>query len=360
MTVHREAKSQMSKILVLLLVVMITIGDQPVNAQGETPLTDEELVLLDTINGAIDQTTQLTSYRFNQNWMGTNQIIFGDSGDTINTQVTFFCGVLAQFDGEGNLELAEGDFSLESTLEPSYDRSEALSITSDLIFADDRLYQRFNILSPEIQDETFRQQWFVISYDEFLAIYDMQYGAEAFDLFQLIPAITFQNERLEPLGLRISPIDKSEVLRLAELEGETLGGQPMRVFEANLDPYLYLSDSLPGGPARLSDYFDRKTREAFQLIMREQVQIQWRIWIGENDGLPHRILETIQGKYNLAEIKQAIPSLPGSTGWSDAWDFSWTDDTSYGDFNVPVSVDIPSDAAPLVTQFPHELIWPDD
>ncbi len=43
---HREAKSQMSKILVLLLVVMITIGDQPVNAQGETPLTDEELVLV--------------------------------------------------------------------------------------------------------------------------------------------------------------------------------------------------------------------------------------------------------------------------------------------------------------------------
>jgi hypothetical protein len=339
----------------MLLLSILLMGSQFVNAQDETPLTDEQRALLATINGAVDRMTPLTSYRFNQNWTGTNQLIFGGSGGTATTQVSFFCGVLAQFDSAGNLELAGGDYSSDYSLETSFDPPKTLSTISDLVVANNSLYQRFNSLSPQVP------QWFVLSYDEFLAIYDLQYGVEAFDLFQLMPPMTFQSERLEPLGLRIAPLDESEVLSVVELEGETLDGQPMRVFEASLDPYPYLSDRLPGDPARLRDFFDRKTRAAFQLIMREQVQVQQRLWIGAQDGLPHRILETVQGNYDLAEVKQAIPGLPGSPAdWSDAWDFSWTDDTSYGDFNVPVAVEIPADAVPLVTQFPHDLLWPDD
>jgi hypothetical protein len=98
----------MRKTLVLVLVTLVIIGGQPVLAQEKTPLTGEQHALLEIINSAVDQMAQLTSYSFHQNWTGIDQVIFGDSGDTATIHATFFCGVLAQFDDEGNLDLCAG------------------------------------------------------------------------------------------------------------------------------------------------------------------------------------------------------------------------------------------------------------
>jgi hypothetical protein len=158
-------------------------------------------------------------------------------------------------------------------------------------------------------------------------------------------------------GALTGPLAEAALFDIVELGGETLDGQPMRVFELSLDPLYWMVEGMKASPLTNADPtadLDAATIQTLTAWLREHIDQQQRIWIGVEDHLIHQIETHNVGGYHTGEMRDAIPALADSEAWSGqevAIDFDYIMTTTYTNFGVPVEIVAPEEAVPFVDQF---------
>lgn len=229
----------MRKWLMLLLVMLLT-GIVPVLArQDDTPLSSEEQVLLDEVSSAFAALDALDTYQ-NEGEVTTTQ-----KSDLINTE-TF--------------QVMQTQVRNRAPFNDYYAYTKQSSANGvaiiETIILDEILYVRQNEGDWQLSNESSGYE--VVTAEFFAAVTDKTY-------------------------MSIFPFDDGTVTDIIELPTDTIDGQTMRVFEITRNEQFVIDlviDVLLG--------FGGDPNEDYSSLFENSTYTQ-KIWIGVEDGLPHRV-----------------------------------------------------------------------
>ncbi|MBZ0285622.1 MAG: hypothetical protein K8L97_33130 [Anaerolineae bacterium] len=284
----------MKKLALLGLLSILLMAVAGVSAQG---LSAGELEAVADVATAFEAFTSLDSYvaTIEQTVDQTMEIAMGQTSQSMSN--------LVEQTGEMKVVRTETGYNIEGSIVQNINSGMAgagqeLGMTLGLIIVDDVLYARVDDASPMLATMA-PEGWVNVNED----------GAQ-YPLFA-----TLSPETLSQLYGLVYPMDEVSVVSITKLDADEIDGQAMRVFTIEYSTEA-LADSaimstIASSLASTAPGVDIEEMVA-QIVAGSTLNIQ--VWLGEDDGLLHRLQTEMVTETELSIQGMSIPMNQISTG----------------------------------------------
>jgi hypothetical protein len=328
-----------------LLLVVLLLALMPVQAQGPG-LLPEELEWIEYVGGAIDNLDSLDSYTvYGTQTMSQDMSL---SSESVHTDMAGDLTWQIRPGEDGNPEAAKGAVRMNMSFGGSAEMGipTSMKMTVEYIVRDNMYYVRYDF-DPSEDDMGLGDSWMVFSLDEMLEQYRDVLGLGKIDietLMQLSGSNAIQY---------VIPVNAGTVRQIAEIEGETIDGQEMRVFDINInyarvmpESYVQMIGGILDSSGLVSQGFDPDIM--LQQIF-EEMNVQQRIWIDVDNYLPYRVEFSIE--LDMSEMLKFIFESTAEDTSTILMQQQHSINTTFSAFNEPFEVEAPGDAISFIENF---------
>ena len=309
----------------LLLILVLALA-APAAAQDNDSAAQLEFVV-----EAFENFAALSSYTISGEQVVDQEMTIPGQG-TMQTYIesTLFYQI-GQTDGQ--MTQLKGEMSMATEYSgDAFDEPMALTMRMQYRLVDEVYYIRYEMNYPGMEN-VFPDEWLSFSLSEFTDLMQDVPGMESLDLSALMELTGNQNAQM------LMPITAENLISLTELEGETLDGQPMRVFEIELDYADMLNMAgLEGITALVPSEIDLTE-------LAETIPFIQTVWIGADDQLPYRVV--MAADYDMSDF---FTQMMGGDMQTEMVQ-TMNSDMVLGDFDAPFEVEAPASSISFTKYF---------